>query len=100
MKVYSVTFSEKVCLKYLDDKFNKETKRWEYNVPCEKWDTYFEFSSLKAAKKLINENLDKYKSSSIYKFWNNGDFENLGEIKIKGNNRTFVANTRQKKANY
>lgn len=100
MKRYIVKFSENVCLKYIGDRFNKETKKWEYDVPCEEWDTEFEFSSLKSAKKLINENLEKYVSSCIYKFWSNGDFENLGEIKVKGNNRTFVANTRQKKAGY
>lgn len=32
--------------------------------------------------------------------WANGDWENLGPIKLAGNNKTFVANTRQKVANY
>lgn len=34
------------------------------------------------------------------KTWVNGDWENLGPIKLTGNNKTFVANTRQKVANY
>lgn len=34
------------------------------------------------------------------KTWVNGDWENLGPIKLAGNNKTFVANTRQRVANY
>ena len=45
-------------------------------------------------------NLDKYKGSCITKIWANGDCENLGEINLKCSNKTFVANTRQVKANY
>lgn len=100
MKKYYVTFNQKVCYQYNGDVFNKKTKKWEYDVPCEIWDTHFEFSTLNAAKKLIKENIDKYVGSAIYKFWSNGDFENLGAIKIKGNNKTFVANTKQKRENY
>ena len=43
---------------------------------------------------------DKYKGSCITKVWANGDFENLGEINLKGSNKTFVANTKQKTASY
>lgn len=42
----------------------------------------------------------QYKGSCITKTWANGDWENLGEIKMKGSNKTFVANTRQKVASY
>jgi hypothetical protein len=30
----------------------------------------------------------------------NGDWMNCGEIKLKGSNKTFVANTKQTKMNY
>lgn len=61
-------------------------------------ENYFEeFHSLASAKKAMKEHNAK---GTIYKYWSNGDFECLGEIKIKGNNKTFVANTKQKKINY
>jgi hypothetical protein len=44
--------------------------------------------------------MDKYIDSCITKTWANGDWENLGPIKLAGNNKTFIANTRQKVANY
>lgn len=69
-------------------------------VECEEWNDTFTFHSLKPAKALIKANLDKYKNSCIIKTWANGDWENLGEINIKGANKTYVANTRQVKANY
>lgn len=100
MKTYIVYFNEPVCLKYIGDKFNKETKKWEYDVECEKWDDTFTLHTLRAAKALIKANIDKYKGSCITKVWANGDWENLGEINLKGSNKTFVVNTRQKIANY
>ncbi len=100
MKQYTVYFTEPVCHKYIGDKFNKELKRWEYDVECEDWKDIFTFYSLALAKKLIKANLDKYKGSCITKIWANGGWENLGEINLKGSNKTFVANTKQKKANY
>lgn len=100
MKTYTVYFSESVTMKYKGDKFNKELKRWEHDVDCEETSVMFTFHSLAPAKKLIKENMDKYIDSSITKTWANGDWENLGPIKLAGNNKTFVANTRQKVANY
>lgn len=100
MKQYTVYFTEKVCHKYIGDRFNRETKKWEYDIECEEWNDAFTFCSLKTAKNLIKANLDKYKGSCITKSWSNGDWENIGEIKIKGSNKTFVANTKQKRANY
>lgn len=100
MKTYSVCFTEPVCRKYIDDRWNKVTKKWKYDVECEEWSTSFEFHSLKEAKNLINANLDKYKGSCITKTWSNGDWENLGPIKMKGSNKHFIANTKQKVANY
>lgn len=100
MKTYTVYFSEPVTIKYKGDRFNKELKRWEYNVDCEKTDTVFTFHSLTPAKKLIKENMEKYIGSSITKTWANGDWENLGPIKLIGNNKHFIANTKQKVANY
>lgn len=55
------------------------------------------FYNLPAAKKAMKENDAK---GTITKIWSNGDWENLGEIVLKGSNKTFVANTKQKKANY
>ncbi len=100
MKEYTVYFTEPVCLKTTGDRFNKQLNKWEYNVEIEVWKDTFTFCSLKAAKMMIRANQDKYKGSCITKIWANGDWENLGEIKLTGSNKTFVANTRQKKANY
>lgn len=100
MKQYTVYFSEPIERKYIGDKFNKELKKWEFDVECTETDDTFTFFSLAPAKKLIKANLDKYVGSSITKTWANGDWENLGPINIKGSNKTFVANTKQKIANY
>ena len=35
MKQYIVNFSEPVCHKYIGDKFNRELKKWEFDVECE-----------------------------------------------------------------
>lgn len=71
---YTVYFSEPVCYKFIDTKFNRE---------IEQWDDMFVFYSLAPAKKLIKANLDKYKSSCIIKYEQMGIEENLGEIDIK-----------------
>ncbi len=99
MKQYSVYFSEPVAHTYKDERFNKETRKWE-EVEVTEMVTSVTFYSLAPAKKLIKANLDKYKGSCITKIWANGDCENLGEINLKCSNKTFVANTRQVKANY
>ena len=36
----------------------------------------------------------------IYKIYSNGDFENCGEIVLKGSNKTFIANSKQTTKNY
>lgn len=100
MKTYTVYSSEPVTIKYKGDRFNKKLKKWEHDVDCEETSPMFTFHSLAPAKKLIKENMDKYIDSIITKTWANGDWENLGPIKLAGNNKTFVANTRQKVANY
>lgn len=100
MKYYTVYFREPVTRTFLEDRFNKQTRKWECDVEGQETATSHTVHSLAAVKKLIKANLDKYAGSSITKVWSNGDFENLGEIQLKGNNKTFVANTRQKKANY
>lgn len=56
-----------------------------------------DFYSLSEAKKAMKEHNAK---GYIYKIYSNGDFENCGEIKIKGSNKTFVANTRQRVKSY
>lgn len=100
MKRISVYFSKPVSRKYLDDKWNSEKKKWEYDVECEEVSDTFEFSSIAAAKKFIKENIEFYTGSSITKVFSSGDFENLGEIKLSGCNKHFIANTRQRVANY
>lgn len=100
MKQYIVRFREPVTLTFTGDRFNKDTKKWEFDVECEEVGTEFVFYSLKAAKAFIAANRDKYAGSQIVKTWSNGDWENLGEIKLRGSNKTYVANTKQKIANY
>lgn len=99
MKQYTVYFKEPVAHTFKDERFNKESRKWEEVEVTEMVDTVT-FYSLAPAKKLIKANLDKYKGSCITKTWANGDWENLGEINLKGSNKTFVANTKQKIANY
>ncbi len=99
MKQYSVYFSEPVAHTYKDERFNKETRRWE-EVEVTEMVKSVTFYSLAPAKRLIKANLDKYAGSCITKTWANGDWENLGEINLKGSNKTFVANTKQRIANY
>lgn len=99
MKTYTVYFSEPVTLTCVREKWNKEKLRWEEQEFQVSEDT-FTFHSLSPAKKLIRENLSKYKGSSITKIYANGDWEPCGEIKLSGSNKTFMANTRQTKAGY
>ena len=99
MKQYSVYFSEPVAHTYKDERFNKETRRWE-EVEVTEMVKSVTFYSLDPAKKLFIANLDKYAGSCITKTWTSGDWENLGEINLKGSNKTFVANTKQRIANY
>lgn len=99
MKQYSVYFNEPVSHTYKDERFNKETRKWE-EVEVTEMVKSVTFYSLAPAKKLIKANLDKYAGSCITKTWANGDWENLGEINLKGSNKTFVANTKQRIANY
>ena len=68
-----------------------------YNVVNRETNYCEDFYNLNDAKKAMKENNAK---GYIYKIYSNGDFESCGEIKLKGNNKTFVANTRQKKVNY
>ena len=100
MKTYTVWFSEPVSYKYLGQKFNKETRRWEANVPMETVNDCFTFGTLWEAKKMINEHMDKYVGFCITKSWPNGDRVTLGAVNLSGSNRMFVANTRQRKESY
>ncbi len=56
--------------------------------------------TLTAAKKLMREHPGA--TGTKTKIWSNGDWENCGEIKLKGCNKTFIANSprNMKKANY
>ena len=99
MKQYTVYFKEPISRTYPVESWNKETKTWETGEKTETADT-FTFYSLAPAKALIKKHIDKYAGSSITKTWANGDWENLGEIKLTGNNKHFIANTRQTKAGY
>ena len=55
------------------------------------------FYKLNDAKKAMKEHNAR---GYITKIWSNGDWEDCGEIKLKGSNKTFVANTNQKKEGY
>lgn len=99
MKQYIVYFSEPVAHTYLRERFNKSTQKWE-EIEVTDMETSYTFFNLSTAKKLIKDNLDKYAGSCITKTWANGDWENLGEIKLNGSNKTFVANTRQTTKSY
>mgnify|MGYP001346293885 CR=1 FL=1 len=99
MKQYTVFFSEPVAHTYKDERFNKTTLKWE-EVEITEMEKSYTFFTLTTAKKLIKNNLDKYAGSSITKTFANGDSENLGEIKLNGSNKTFVANTKQDVSNY
>lgn len=57
-----------------------------------------EFFTLTSAKAAMRQ--DKGSTGVIYKIWSNGDFECLGSISLKGDNRIFVANTRQTTKSY
>lgn len=56
--------------------------------------------SLTAAKKLMKQHPGA--TGSKTKVWSNGDWEPMGEITLKGNNKTFVANSprNMKQPNY
>ncbi len=99
MKQYTVYFSEPVAHTYIRERFNKATQKWE-DIEVTEMETSYTFFNLSTAKKFIKDNIDKYTGSTITKTWANGDWENLGEINIKGSNKTFVANTKQTTKNY
>lgn len=50
MKTYTVYSSEPVTMKYKGDKFNKELKKWEYDVECEEVSDTFTFYFLAPCK--------------------------------------------------
>ena len=56
-----------------------------------------QFYMLKDAKAAMKEHNAKGYTTKV---WSHGDWECVGEITLKGNNKTFCANTRQTKANY
>lgn len=100
MKTYTVYSSGPATIKYKGDRFNKELKKREHDADCGETSPMSAFHSLAPAKKPIKENMGKRIDSIITKTWANGDRENLGPIKLSGNNKTFVANTRQRVANH
>ncbi len=60
------------------------------------------FFSLTDAKKWMRERIKQGHEvrGSQTKIYSNGDWENLGEIKLTGSNKHFVANTGQTKEGY
>ncbi len=68
-----------------------------YTVVNEEQGYSEDFTSLTAAKKAMREHNGQ---GFITKVWANGDWEPMGEIKLKGSNKTMCANCRQKKAGY
>lgn len=99
MKTYEVYFTEPVEIRYQKTRWNSENRELE-TVEVVEMSDYARFTSLVPAKKLIKANINKYKGSCITKIWATGDWENLGEINFKGSNKTFIANTKQRIANY
>ena len=99
MKKYTIQFKEPIPHTHKDERFNRETRRWE-EIEVTEMVTSITLSSLSEAKRIIKTNLDKYTGSCITQTWSDGNFENLGEIKLSGSNKTFVANTRQRVASY
>lgn len=97
MKQYTVYFTEPVAITFTEEK--RINGKFQDVEVTEYHDSYT-FYSLRPAKALIKVNIDKYKGSCITKIWANGDWENLGEINIKGSNKTFIANTKQKRPGY
>lgn len=75
----------------------------QYNVYSKKAEFCDVYRSLKAAKdkikELIKQGFDDV-TRSITKVWNNGEWEPMGEITLKGSNKTYCANTRQKVKSY
>ena len=60
------------------------------------------FYSLAAAKKWMRERIKQGHEvrGQKYKVYSDGDFVNCGTISLTGNNKSFVANTRQTKKGY
>lgn len=60
------------------------------------------FFTLTSAKKWMKERMKQGHdvTGSRYKIYSNGDTVNLGSIKLTGNNKSFVANSKQTKAGY
>lgn len=68
-----------------------------YDVINEETGYHETFCNLFSAKKAMKENNAK---GFITQCWANGDWEPMGEIVLKGTNKTLAANTRQRKAGY
>ena len=60
------------------------------------------FCSLTAAKKWMKERIKQGHEveGSKYRIYSDGEIVNCGKINLHGNNRSFVANSRQTKPNY
>ena len=60
------------------------------------------FCTLTAAKKWMRERMKQRHevSGQKYKVYSNGDFVNCGNILLNGCNKSFVANTKQRKPGY
>ena len=77
----------------------KEFKMTQYIVINNETGYYEEFFNLTAAKKAMKEHNAKGQKFKIY---SNGEWVDCGEITLKGNNKTFIANSprNMKGANY
>lgn len=70
-----------------------------YDETTKESETFF---TLTAAKKWMRNKLKQGHevSGQKYKVYSDGDFVNCGEINLTGSNKSFVANTKQKKPGY
>ena len=61
-----------------------------------------DFCSLTAAKQWMRERIKQGHevSGQKYKVYADGEFVNCGAIRLTGNNRSFIANSKQKKSGY
>lgn len=99
MKEYRIYLKEPVEVEFTRDRWNKKTEKWESVSQLEERDEMV-FFSLAEAKRFIKKIGNKYQGSSITQIYANGDWVNLGEINLKGNNKHFIANSRQTREGY
>lgn len=77
----------------------KETQYLVYDLTTKESETFF---TLTGAKKWMRERQKQGHEveGTKHKIYSNGDTVNCGKIKLTGNNKSFVANSKQTKPGY